>query len=305
MLGTTANVLPGVSEKSASKTEAKRSDGNSAKRAEDKITSEIDMDHPDHFEDSGDDQEFLEDVTKARNAANTSADKGHGGGASTKQPNVCEDTVAEAPPSNCNTDKGKTPVRDVTQSEQPQDNPEGGSSHRSLGDYLRNIHGLPLQSLSLRLIPVKVSILYEGIDFTTLKYLSMVNVGPQRTLWTLLWKLQQVSPMQLTAIHTDNVTTEFLEFVGGLRKVTELFLFEPNRRAKIESLAPETAVKIEDIRRRIIDKHIKHLRRLLIRNNEDNSWNLDHATVATLTTGGGNLIELCAGINSQVFVSHQ
>ena len=194
--------------------------------------------------------------------------------------------------------KGKKVVKDPPDSTGPVSKTDLDT--RLISDYIRQNHGIPLESLSIHLIPVNPTVLCRAVDVSTLKHLSVLNVGPQRNLWTMLQKYAY--PGRLTSIHTDNVTPSFLSFVNSLDKVTELFMFERSSRSNFKASAPKTTMRIEGIRSQILKKHVKHLRRLVIRNDENDDWALNWRSVRLLTKSGSNLIELFVGSRSKCFV---
>jgi hypothetical protein len=178
------------------------------------------------------------------------------------------------------------------------------SSEQAIQEYVRLNHGIPLEKLSIYLIPVKPSTLFRAIDFGALKSISLLNVGPQRALWAALTKLQKLYPLQLKSIYVDNVTPSFLVFLGGLEsELEELFMLERPSRTKVEPFAPKTLVGIEDIRKQALKKHMKTLKRLVIRNDEDATWALNKETVRLLTKEGQNLRELVIALAPPTFVS--
>lgn len=256
-------------------------------KTDDSLSDIVDMEHPDDIEGTGEDQVFLD----------TGKDGGNDGDPVPITGHVFEDGAKDAKVA-----KGKGAVRELKDKATTAD-VDLKPKFDSVGEYIRIVHGLHLDSLSIHLIPVKPAVLCVAVDCFSLKHLSLLNVGPQRVWWAMLAKLHQVRPLQLTSIHTDNVTSTFLSFVNGLDHITELFMFECSSRSRVESFAPKTTVKIEDIRQQILNKHTKTLRRLVIRNDEDASWGLNSPTVRLLASKGSNLIELAIGLSSASYVS--
>ncbi|KAI9870785.1 MAG: hypothetical protein M1830_003810, partial [Pleopsidium flavum] len=168
------------------------------------------------------------------------------------------------------------------------------SPDQAMQDYVRFAHGLPLEVLALYLIPIKASILARAVDLSILKSITLLNVGPQGGFWSVMAKTNLDIPLQLKSIHTDNVTMSFLSCVSGLVGLTELFILERSTKARVESLAPNTVVGIEDIRRRALKKHMKTLKKLMIKNenDSDHSWDINGKTIRLITARGGNLAEL-------------
>ena len=118
-------------------------------------------------------------------------------------------------------DKGKGKAVDrgtpspVTKVKPDETTEEPVSSEEVIQEYVRLHHGIPLEKLSIYLIPVKPSTLFRAIDFSALKSITLLNVGPQRALWAALAKLQKWYPLQLKSIYVDNVTPSFLVFLNG------------------------------------------------------------------------------------------
>ena len=179
------------------------------------------------------------------------------------------------------------------------------STDQAMQDYVRSVHGLPLENLALYLIPIKPSVLSRAIDLAMLKTITLLNVGPQGGFWSVMAKKHAETPLQLRYIHTDNVTPSFLSCVNCLSGLTELYLLERSSKSKVESLAANTVVRIEDIRQQALVKHIRTLKKLMIKNENDNShtWDLNGKTTRLITTKGRNLTELAISLDSRNSVS--
>lgn len=178
-------------------------------------------------------------------------------------------------------------------------------THQAMQDYVRSVHGLPLENLALYLIPIKPSVLSRAVDLTMLKSITLLNVGPQGGFWSVMAKKHAETALQLRYIHTDNVTPSFLSCVNSLSGLTELYMLERSSKTKVESLAPNTVVGIEDIRQQALNKHIRTLKKLMIKNENDNghSWDLNGKTTRLITTKGHNLTELAISLDSRNSVS--
>ncbi len=207
-------------------------------------------------------------------------------------------------------DKGKGKAVDrgtpspVTKVKPDETTEEPVSSEEVIQEYVRLHHGIPLEKLSIYLIPVKPSTLFRAIDFSALKSITLLNVGPQRALWAALAKLQKWYPLQLKSIYVDNVTPSFLVFLNGLESgLEDLFLLERASRTKVEPFAPKTTVGIEDIRKQALTKHMKTLKRLMIRNDDDTTWAFSKECVRLLTSQGDRLRELVIALAPAAFVS--
>lgn len=254
-------------------------------KADDNLSDIVDMEHPDDTEGAGEDQEFL-DADEDEHVSN-----------------VPKPTVGHEATAGVGQSKGKEAVRELKNVTSGAVTGSKAHMGQSLEEYIRSTHGIPLDSLSLHLIPVKATVLCRAVDAFALKHLSLLNVGPQRILWAMLARLHQIRPLQLTSIHTDNVTPSFLSFVNGLDRVTELFLFECSNKTRVEPFAAKTTVKIEEIRQQVLTKHIKSMQRLVIRNDDDSNWALNAPAARLIAVHGSNLIELAVGLNTSSYVS--
>ncbi|KAF4126469.1 F-box domain [Geosmithia morbida] len=187
-------------------------------------------------------------------------------------------------------------------------NPDGSAStadgkgrqKQSAFDYLRQTRGFPLETLSIHLIPVKASVLSRAIDLSCLKSLTLLNVGNQAPIWTLLTKENKTQPLALRSVFTDNVSDSLLLFLSQLEELHELFMLERSSKSKPESTAPRTTNTIDQIRRTVLNKHMGHLKRLMIRNESSTSnWDVNEKAMVHICTHGKELEELAVGLNIQ------
>lgn len=270
------------------------------RKFDDEFADVVDMEHPDDDDEEVEDQVFLEDTNDSPaevETANPAPD-------SVATNSVLSNGILEADlPSSTDKGKGKEPVRESGSADETKDQPVEYSGERAIQEYIRQNHGIALESLSIYLIPVRASVLSRAVDISALKHISLLNVGPQRAFWAMATKLQKTTPFQLTSVHTDNVTPSALVFLNGLDQLTELFLTERSSRSKVEPLAPKTLVSIDDIKTQILRKHLEHLERLVIRNDDDSSWALNKDSVRLVTKYGRNLKELGITLGSTNFVS--
>ncbi|KAJ4300511.1 hypothetical protein N0V88_003187 [Collariella sp. IMI 366227] len=175
---------------------------------------------------------------------------------------------------------------------------ESVRSHASgMQEYLRRTRGIALHSLSIYLIPVKASVLSRAVDLRCLRRLTLLNVGAQAPIWQVLLKENREAPLPLREIFTDNVSIMFLNFVASLEEVHELFMLERGPRSKPESFAPKTQVTIDHIRRLVLKKHLAGLRRLLIKNLADTTWDVKEKAILLLCRQGSKLEELACNIS--------
>ncbi|KAH8698775.1 hypothetical protein BGW36DRAFT_150391 [Talaromyces proteolyticus] len=229
----------------------------------DNLSEIVDMEHPDIVDESDEDQ--------------NSADEDEGWASNETLP--------------IDNDKGKMPLR-------VSEPPVKKDKNEAILEYLTAGHGVSLESLSISLMPVKASVLFRGVDISNLRHLALLNVGSQATFWSMVSKLPD--PIKLTSIHTDHVTPEFLHALGRLEQVTELFLFERNRKTcKVAPLTPPSTVGIEDIRQKVLRKHLSSLRRLVIRNENNSTWKFDVKSILSLSNRGVHLKELMIEVNSE------
>lgn len=161
-----------------------------------------------------------------------------------------------------------------------------------MSEYIRNTRGLALRTLSIYLIPIKASVLSKAIDINVLKRITLLNVGPQVPFWNLLAKENKVSPLPLRKIHTDNVLLPFLTFVSQLESLVELFLLERSAKCPEYSFAPKTNVTIDQIRKLVLKKHVGTLKKLMIKNENDYSWDANEQVIKLLCKRGKSLEEL-------------
>lgn len=176
------------------------------------------------------------------------------------------------------------------------------AQQRRMTEYLRSTRGLALETLSVYLVPVKASVLHKAIDLRALRKITLLNVGPQGPIWTLFHKENKESPLALRKIFTDNVSMAFLNLVSSLEEVHDLFMLERDHKYKPESFAPKTNVTITQIRRLVLKKHMHTLRRLMIKNQKDQSWDLDEKTFSVVCGRGQQLEELACSTNIRAMV---
>ncbi|KAJ4017052.1 hypothetical protein NW752_006131 [Fusarium irregulare] len=171
-------------------------------------------------------------------------------------------------------------------------------SQRSIDEYLRDTRGIALETLSIHLVPVKPSVLSRAIDLKCIKNLTLLNVGNQAPIWTLLSKENKVSPLALRSVFTDNVSTAFLNCMSQLEELHDLFLLERSAKHKPESFAPRTTVTIDQIRRSVLKKHMHTLKRLMIKDESNSSgWDANQKAMILICSRGVHLEELALSMN--------
>lgn len=172
-----------------------------------------------------------------------------------------------------------------------------------MGDYVRSTRGLTLKVLAIYLLPIKASVLSRSIDLTVLQDITLLNVGQQTPFWNLVTKENQNSPIPLRIIHTDHVTLQFLCLVNRLERVEELFLLERGQKQRVEPTTPQTTVTMEQIRALAIKKHTTTLKRLSVRNDASEEWDLDVKSAILLCQRAKALEELAVKFGTRTMVS--
>lgn len=230
------------------------------------------------------------DTTKAPQAAN----------GSTTPRKVRFDLPGSAPTTDADTEKLKlhemnmveAEIEDANEDTKSQSLDDKEELRRQIIEYKRGTRGIGLESLSLHLIPTKASVLGRAIDLRSLKQLTLLNVGNQAPIWSLLAKENKLQALPLTRISTDHVSLSFLHLVAKLDCVRELFMLERNSKYKPESFAPKCRINLEQIRRFALKKHMPTIKYLIIRNCADELWDLDVKTVQLICRQGKQLEEL-------------
>lgn len=178
------------------------------------------------------------------------------------------------------------------------------AQNRRISEYVRSTRGIALQSLSVYLIPVKHNVLSHALDLRVLQRITLLNVGSQVPIWNLLAKENKAQPLALRKIFTDNVSTAFLNLVSQLEELHEFFILERESKFTPESFAPKTTTTIDQIRRLVLKKHLPTLKRLMIKNQTDESWDVDQKTMSLICRRGRVLEELAVSTGIRAIVSH-
>ncbi|KAI1926055.1 hypothetical protein LOZ12_000518 [Ophidiomyces ophidiicola] len=243
----------------------------------------VDMEHPDTLSE-GDDQEFLEcDERRTQNHA-------------LQQPRM--------------PGKDKQPIRgsgagDTSNALENRENTEIDIEklplEQAIQEYIRQHHGISLEELSVKLITLKPSVICQAVNVWSLKHICLLDVGPQKAFWVMLTALNKLHPLNMTSIHSDDTGDSLLHFLNSLALVDEVFLIEPNSRTFPGPTRSESLIDIDDIREMILEKHIKNLKRLMIRNDIGSQWNLDRRTARLIAKSGTKLLELVVAVDSSIF----
>jgi hypothetical protein len=176
------------------------------------------------------------------------------------------------------------------------------NSKNDMSEYLRLTRGLGIKTLAIYLVPVKANVLSRGLDLTVLRNITLLNVGPQSSIWTMLAKENAARPLPLEKVYTDNVTIPFLGFVAQLQNLTELLMTERQKPGRPETTANKTTVKIEQIRK-ALKKQVDNLKVLMIKHDMSSDWDVDIKTTMMLCQHAHNLEELSISFNAKVTVS--
>ncbi|KAL6353042.1 hypothetical protein LRP88_13527 [Fusarium phalaenopsidis] len=169
---------------------------------------------------------------------------------------------------------------------------------QSMDDYIRETRGIALETLGIHLIPVKASVLSRAIDLRCIRNLTLLNVGNQSPIWTMLSKENKIHPLALRSVFTDNVSTAFLTCMSQLNELHDLFMLERSPKFKPESFAPRTTVTIDQIRRLVLKKHMPTLKRLMIKDESNSSvWDANQKAMILICNRGAQLEELALSMN--------
>ncbi|KAL9002085.1 MAG: hypothetical protein Q9188_004977 [Gyalolechia gomerana] len=169
--------------------------------------------------------------------------------------------------------------------------------------WIREAHGYQLEEVKLHWIPMRAGILSRAIDLSALKRITLLNCGSQDGFWMILAGFQaRQGTIAIKSIHTDNVSKSFLRFLKSFEGLTELFMHERKKnQSEAAAASSQPKISIPEIRRQGLRKHLKTLKRLMIKNEHDSSWDLDAVTITLLSTKGSNLIELAVGLGALPF----
>ena len=246
-------------------------------------TMDVDIEHPDEdTQELGEDQEILPEADD------------------TDPPTPRKRARFEVPEN----DSATVVQKDASSSSQAENVTavEALSPDDAMQAYIRTAHGLQLESLSLEWVPLKASIVARALDMSVLKRLTLLEVGPQDMFWTLLLRLQSASPeISFKSIHTDNVSLPFIRFLATFEGLEELFMHERSTK-QVDESAAGPSIGITIIRKMALQKHADTLKRLMIRNERNESWDVDTKTLQFLAVKATELRELGVGLNMKTYV---
>lgn len=193
---------------------------------------------------------------------------------------------------------------DMSNSPDEASEDEVGDMKQQVDDYIRTTRGISLEVLSLHLVPVRPAVLSRAINLNALRSLTLLNVGPQSPIWNLLSKENEVQPLALRSVFTDNASFAFLSCMSQLEELHDLFMLQRSVDHKPESFATRAATSIDQIRRLVLKKHIKTLKRLMIKDeSKEANWDANEKTMILLCNQGMMLEELALSMNIHAVVS--
>ncbi|KAI1073761.1 hypothetical protein F5B20DRAFT_565986 [Whalleya microplaca] len=195
----------------------------------------------------------------------------------------------------------KAEMVDADEQLAPIDDEKQEQRRANVNEYTRSTRGIALHSLSLHLIPIRPSVLGKALDLHTLKRITLLNVGEQRKFWALMMRENSLKPLPLRKVFTDDVCLPFLQLVSELSCVQEVFMLQRSSKYKPESFAANPGTTIEQIRKFVLRKHLPTLRRLMIKNNADKSWDVDDKTIQLICRRGKALEELAVAMGMRAF----
>ena len=203
--------------------------------------------------------------------------------------------------------KGKGKGKEIeTTAQVTEGSPEPHKTkEEAMQDYVRATHGLQLEEFNLWLIPLKASIVARALDLRVLKRITLLEVGKQAPFWNLLQRLSSNIPeIGFKTIHTDDVSHSFLEFLSTTSQgVSELYL-QKRKKHNPEPDFITNPINITNILHDGLRKHLKTLTHLMLRNDNDISWDLDERTVRFLSLKGSGLAELAVSMKMKTMVCH-
>lgn len=260
---------------------------------EERLLEVVDMEHPDTASE-GEDQEFVQ-FDENENQRSKSA------GTTPREQGVAPGSAIEAIPgetqlkSSANTDEGSrtdsgSPIWEM-------------SNEEAIQEYIRLNHGVALEALTIQRIPLKTSAICQALNMWSLRHICLLDVGSQRTFWAMLTQLNSSNPLRIRSIHSDDVSPVLLKFVSSLRRVEEVFFHEKSFDAQETSSVPAPVVRIDDISNLVLEKHARHLKRLMIRSDVSTLWNFNKKAIARLAKCR-KLTELVIAVDSWHFVSN-
>ena len=255
---------------------------------------DFDMDHPDECTlDIGPDQEMADDVEEPGSSPRKRA----------KVEEVLRMEGIESSGGSSAASKNLDSKLPEVMSEAEPKEPEVSPDDR-MRNYIHANHGLRLEEFSLYLVPLKASVVARALDLGVLKRITLLDVGSQVPFWQLLLRLGKGMPdLGFHMIHTDDVSEAFLNFVSAFDGLQELYLHKKKKKEPETETPGVPKVDIKSIFRLGLRRHFDTMTHLMIKNDNDDSWDLNHWIVRTLSLRGSGLVELAVSLKLQTLVS--
>ena len=196
--------------------------------------------------------------------------------------------------------KGKGKERDTVTSANASTKTE-----ESMQQYIRATHGLRIETFALYLIPLKASIVARALDLSVLRHITLLDVGPQSSFWLLLQRQIKDRPLiGFETIHMDDVSNAFLGFLSATNiKAKELYLLRRKDRST-DTHTVTTSIDASSMFNIGFRRHVKTLTHLMLRNEQDDTWDLNEQLVRMLSLKCRGLVELGVSMKTKALVSH-
>ena len=186
-----------------------------------------------------------------------------------------------------------------SQPSSPNEMPKATNAEK-MHEYVRASHGIQLETFRLHYVPLKASIVGKALDLTVLQHITLLETGPQDAFWALLVKLTSSdAPITFKSIHTDNMSFSFLKYLATFKSLEELFVHE--RKSRNHDTDPETGVDMASISKQALKPHCRSLKRLMLRNERDESWDVDTKTLLSLGAQAPFLEELAINVKTATY----
>ena len=174
----------------------------------------------------------------------------------------------------------------------------------SMQQYIRATHGLRIETFALYLIPLKASVVARALDLSVLRHITLLDVGPQSSFWLLLQRQIKDHPsIGFETIHMDDVSNAFLGFLSATHiKARELYLLRRKDRST-DTHSLTTSIDASSMFNIGFRKHVKTLTHLMLRNEQDDTWDLNEQLVRMLSLKCSGLVELGVSMKTKALVS--
>lgn len=177
-------------------------------------------------------------------------------------------------------------------------------SEESMQQYIRATHGLRIETFALYLIPLKASVVARALDLSVLRHITLLDVGSQSSFWLLLQRQIKDHPLiGFETIHMDDVSHAFLGFLSATNiKAKELYLLRRKERSS-DTHIMTTSIDASTMFNIGFRKHVKTLTHLMIRNEQDDTWDLNEQLVRMLSLKCSGMVELGVSMKTKALVS--